>query len=338
MVYRLAQIPLRILLITGITILTACAVAENIQTVNVEPLATVNVKESIEVGQIMASPLTEMLPELGIRDREHLENFMASVPDPLPNEFAYPQFTYMEASLSKADGTHILRLLEGYIRLQGVIANPGSNPEQTNVICLRNSTQVDCSHEADVWAVTLEPKTLALVPYTIAAEPGDMLTFLYVANREPERLYPASIMQWLFVESDPEAPLTFFQTTSHEKVGAGCDFSAIAEGSDLKLGMPGTQKRGTSLSLVFQTCDPVDEELVRLIPIVDRIRVISLPGEVWDAPVRLSNPATVIPIDTNLLGTAREFQVAVVPVGDSAISPPYWWGWFPFSQAVHLVD
>lgn len=322
----------------GSLMLNGCATSENIQILNEEGITADSVQEPIEVGQIVASPLAEMLPELDKEDREHLEGFAATVPDPLPNELAYPQFTFMQADLSKADGSHILRLLDGYVRLQGVIANPGSNHEQTNVICLRNHFQVSCSSEADVWAVTLEPRTLAFVSYTIEAKPGDMLTFLYIANQEPLRLFPASIMQWLFVETEPQMPETFVQTLAHERVEVGCDFSTVAESDNLKFGMPGKQRRGTLLSLVFQPCEPVNEELVQLIPIVDRNRVVDLPDEVWNVPVRLSGPTTVIPIDTSLLGNAQEFQVAVVPVGKTAISLPEWWGWFPFTQAVHLVE
>lgn len=264
---------------------------------------------------------------------------VAKPPDPLPNDLAYPQSVFIQATLSRAAGkTRMVELIDGQVLLEGLMVNPGSNFEQTNVICLLNSVQVGCSPEAAVWAVTLEPKTLAFVPYHIAAARGDMITFLYVANNEPQRLFVASIMQWVFVEEDPVKPDEFVQAPAHAKIEDGCNFSTITESDKLTYGMPGTQKRGALLSLVFQTCTPVtDDELVRLIPIVDRRYVVSLPGEVWHAPVLLANPATVIPIDTTLLGDAQEFQIAVVPLVNSTTEVPDWWGWFPFTQAVAFI-
>ncbi|MCA9942260.1 MAG: hypothetical protein KC449_02200 [Anaerolineales bacterium] len=299
--------------------------------------------DSVTIGQIEAQPLDEMLPKLNEADRVALENFAASVPDPLPNNLAYPVFTFMQTSMSKIDETHILRLVDGSITLEGVIANPGSNAQEANIICLRNGIQTACSPQATVWSIILNPKTLAFVPYEIQAQSGDWLTFLIVADKEPMRLFMASIMQWFFVDKRPPLPAHFVQAPSQARVFPGCDASLILTENPTvapeTLQIPGTQKRGTELYIIFQTCDPVGDNLVQLVPIVDRSRVINMPGEVWNVPLRLSEEMTVIPFDTAALGTAQEFQIAVVPIiGETTESLPDWWGWFPFTPAIYLKD
>ena len=299
--------------------------------------------DTVTIGEIVAKPLAEMLPKLMEADRTALETFIATVPDPLPNDLAYPEFFFMQATLSNTTGEHILHVMDGSVELEGVMAKPGTNPHETNVICLRNGLQTACSPQATVWSVSLPPKTLAYVPYEIEAVSGDWLTFLYVADKEPMRINVASIMAWFWVDKRPPLPTQFVLAPSQNRVFPGCDFARILTENPTavpeSLRIPGTQKRGTVLYLLFQTCDPVGDQLVQLVPIVERSRVINMPGEVWNVPLRLSEETTIITIDTDSFGDAQEFQIAVVPIiGETDEPLPDWWGWFPFTQAVHLED
>lgn len=289
---------------------------------------------------IKAQPIDHMLTKLGDEAQTRLAEFTATVPDPLPNDLAYPLQIGFLPKLSRASGKpNIVSLTEGKIKLEGMLANPGSNFEQTNIICLRNESQIPCSPEADVWSVVLEPKTLAIVHYEIEAMKGDRLTMLYIANNETKRLYMASIMDWVFVEEDPTQAIDFVQMPAVDAVYPNCDFSLTSVATNTTYqAMPGIQKRGTPLTLLIQTCAPIKDELVRFVPIINREQVVDLPGDIWHKPVRLANPATLIPIDTAPLGDATEFQIAVVPLVDSHTSTPEWWGWFPFTQAVGLTD
>jgi hypothetical protein len=317
-------------LLAGLLLIISC------QSQATEPLPSTPVPliDTINIEEVIAQPIDEMLSLLSADARTKLAQFTANVPDPLPNELAYPLFMGFLPTLSRADGNpSIVQQIDGKIRLEGMVANPGSNPEQTNIVCLRNAEQIACSPEADVWAVVSPPKTLAIVSYEMEAKKGDMLAFVYIANNEPERLYIASIMDWVFVEEDPSVPDSFVQAPAHEKFFGGCDGALITDNlEDVSLFLD-TQKRGTPLWLVVETCTPVVDELVRLIPIIDRHLVVDLPEEIWHKPVRLSNPSNLIPIDTTLLGNATEFQIAVVPLVDSHTEVADWWGWFPLTNA-----
>ncbi len=295
---------------------------------------------NITVQSLNGEPLLEALLQLHPTNRERLLDFIATVPDPLPNDLAHPQAVFFQPREPFSQNTLVVSRSDGYVEREAAIANPGSNDRITNVICLRNGEQTSCTPEADVWSVSLPAETLAFVPLRIPSEPGDALTILFIPDREPERYQPGSSMLLLFVEQDPPPHLEYLEAPAREKLYDGCDFAHVQSHLDANrpIQIPGAQKRGMRLYLIFQTCDPVAEELVQLVPIVDRSRVIDLPDDVWRMPVRLANPATVIEIDTQLLGDADEFQIAVVPVGESVRRVPDWWGWFPFTQAVSLID
>jgi hypothetical protein len=292
------------------------------------------------VQSLSGEPLKEALLQLHPTNRERLLDFISTVPDPLPNDLAHPQAVFFQPREPQSRNTLVVDRNDGYVEREAAIANPGSNDRQTNVICLRNGEQVSCTPEVDVWRVALPAKTLAFVPLRVLAEPGDALAFLFMPDREPERYQPASSMLLLFVERDPPPPPQYVAAPAFEKLYDGCNFAQIQPHLDTTqpIRIPGTQRRGTRLYLIFQTCKPVVDELVQLIPIVDRSRVVALPEVIWQMPVHLAYPASVIEIDTQLLGDANEFQIAVVPVGETVRQVPDWWGWFPFTQAVSLID
>jgi hypothetical protein len=294
----------------------------------------------IRVQRLEAESLSEALLQLHPTNRERLLDFITTVPDPLPNDLAHPQAVFFQPREPFLQNTLVVGRSDGYVVREAAIANPGSNDRTTNVLCLRNGEQTSCTPEVDVWSVALPAETLAFVPLRIPAEPGDALTILFMPGREPERYQPGSSMLLLFVEQDPPPHPEYVEAPARKRVYDGCDFANIQTHLDATqpIHIPGTQKRGTRLYLIFQTCEPVGEDLIQLIPIVDRSRVVNLPGDVWQMPVRLAYPASVIEIDTQLLGDANEFQIAVVPVGETVRQVPDWWGWFPFTQAISFTD
>lgn len=320
-----------------LALLMSCSIIASERTISEDDAAS---NTAISVQHLDAAPLSEALPQLHATNRERLVDFISSVPDPLPNELAHPQAVFFDPRLPLSRNTLIVDPTDGHVIKEIAVANPGTNDRQTNVICLRNGEQTGCTREVNVWSVSLPAQTLAFVPVYILAAPGDMLTFLFIPDRESERFDPASSMLWLFVSQGPPRPSKYVEAPAHEKLYDGCDFALLQPTLDTteSISIPGTQKRGTRLYLVFQTCEPVVGELVQLIPIADRSRVVNLPAAVWQMPVRLAYPATVITIDTQLLGDIEEFQIAVVPLGEGARRVPDWWGWFPFTHAVSFTD
>lgn len=274
----------------------------------------------VKTAHLEGQPFEEMLPQLGPSQRSLLLDFAATVPNPVPR-LAYPSVVFLEPTvLSPPEGPLVVELSDGYAEVQIGIANPGSNVNQPNVLCLRNAVQIDCTLEVGVWDISLPPETLAFVPTRIPASPGDQLTFLLLAEDEPKRVQLGSQMLWAFVEERPGLPSEFVEAPIHAKVLGGCDIATIvtdASPSDT-FHIPGTQKWGTILYVLIQLCEPTGREYVQLVPIVDRTRVIDLPGEMWHSAVRLMGPASVIPVDTTLIGPAQEFQVAVLPLSDEA--------------------
>jgi hypothetical protein len=321
----------------SLALLASCSIGAPEQTLKKElsPEET-----TISVRHMEGEPLSEALVLLHPTNRDKLLDFISTVPDPLPNELSHPQAAFFQPGLPISNNTLIVDRRDDYVEIELAIANPGSNDRQTNVICLRNNEQTNCTPEADVWSISLPADSLAFVPLHIQAAPGDMLTFLFMPNREPERWQPASRMLWVFVEQEPASPPEYMEMSAHAKLYDGCDFAHIQTNLEASqtIRIPGTQKRGTLLYLIIQTCEPANEALVQLIPIVDRNHVVNLPGEVWHIPIRLAHPATAIPIDTQLLGDVEEFQIAIVPVGQSAQQVPDWWGWFPFTHAVSFTN
>ena len=274
--------------------------------------------EEIRIEQIEARPFEDMLPRLPEENRSLLVELAGSVPKQLP-ELAIASTVFLEPNIPYSQRDSIVDLEDGLVRMDVAMANPGSNYNQSNVLCLRNGGQVACTPEVDVWAVSLPPETLALTPLRIPAQPGDQLAFLFVPEEESKRLFVASQMLWAFVEDMPvtvtdpvEAP------SAQQEVFSGCDYNLFlpdVSAAD-SYHIPGEQKRGTMLDLLIKLCAPSPEEYVYLVPYIDRQQVVDLPDPIWHSPVRLAYPATVIPVDTGILGQAKEFQIAIIPLND----------------------
>lgn len=166
---------------------------------------------AINVQHLDATPLSEALSQLHPTNRERLVDFISSVPDPLPNELAHPQAVFFDPRLPLSRNTLIVDSTNGHVVKEIAVANPGSNDRQTNVICLRNGDQADCTQEVNVWSVSLPAQSLAFVPVDISAAPGDMLTFLFIPDRESERFDPAASMLWLLVAQEPPRPSKYVE-------------------------------------------------------------------------------------------------------------------------------
>lgn len=273
-------------------------------------------QEEIRISQLVARPFDEMLPRLPEENQSLLLELAGTVPEPLP-ELAFASTVFLEPNIPHPERDSIIPLEDGLVQMDIGMANPGSNYNQPNVLCLINGAQVACTPEVDVWSVFLPPKTLAIVPIRISAQPGDQLIFLFVPQNESKRLYVGSQMLWAYADEMPlpvtapvEAP------PAKQEVFSGCDnnlFLPDVSAAD-SYHIPGEQKRGTVLYLLIKLCDPAPEEYVYLVPYTDRQRVVDLPGPSWHSPVRLAYPATVIPVDTGVLDQAKEFQIAIVPL------------------------
>jgi hypothetical protein len=297
--------------------------------------------EGIKVAERTAQPFVEALPQLHPDNRAHLLDFSASIPDPLP-ELAFASSAFLFPSLSlRADVSQrqFVALQNGYAELQIGLANPGSNANHPHVLCLRNGEQASCADEADVWSVLLPPETMAFVPIRIHARRGDQLTFLIIPPDEAERLYVASQMLWLFVEERPGLPTEYVAAPDPQHpVFEGCDYNMllpdVSPADSFRI--PATQERRVILELLLKPCDPAVEEYVWLIPVVDRQRVVELPGEFWGAPVKVVYPASLIPVDTSFLADARDLQIAIVPVNKTSADEE--WLDYRFTYGVRFPD
>lgn len=87
-----------------------------------------------------------------------------------------------------ARATVLADLNEDVAQAPFAVANPGTLTHQPNVLCLRNQVQVSCSKQADVWQLTLPPKSLAILSNQLEAESGDRLSFLFLADQDYKRI------------------------------------------------------------------------------------------------------------------------------------------------------
>lgn len=273
----------------------------------------------VKMARLGGQPLEDMLPKLHPDHRSFVLDFAATVPDPLP-ALAQASVVMLEPGSPPSDGRPIVELLDGFAEVEVGIANPGSNTNQPNVVCLRNGEQVSCTPDVNVWEVVLPPRTLAFVPTRIPANRGDRLTFLLLARDDSKRVDIASQVFSAFVEKRPDLPSEFVEAPVHEAVLRGCDFATLVTDTSPTdtFRIPGTQKRGTELYLLIQLCSTTGREYMRFVPVADRVQVVDLPGDVWHYAVRLAGPVSVVPIDTGQLGPIHEFQVALVPLSDEA--------------------
>lgn len=295
---------------------------------------------AMKTASLKGQPFDTMLPKLHPTQREFLEFFAATVPEPLP-EMAYPSWVALNPdSPLLPEGPLMVNRSDGYAEVQIGMANPGSHINRPNVICLRDGVQVGCTPETDVWEVMLPPKTLALVPTRIPASSGDHLVFVFLANDEPKRIDLGSQMVWAYVEQHPDPPSAWVDAPVHTRALGGCDFVAFVKDptsttSPINIFMNADTPRGTIIYLLIQLCNPTSQEYVQLVPIVDRTTVVDLPDDIWHSPVRLTSVASVIPVNTAWLGLAREFQVVVVPLSKEAASALEH---HKFTQAIALSD
>lgn len=145
-------------------------------------------REENRISRLEARPIEEMLPLLPAENQSLLLELASTVPEPLP-ELAFASTVFLEPNIPHSERDSIIPLEDGFVQMDIGIANPGSNYNQPNVLCLLNGVQVTCTPEVDVWEVVLPPKTLAIVPIRISAQPGDQLIFLFVPQDESKRVY-----------------------------------------------------------------------------------------------------------------------------------------------------
>lgn len=278
----------------------------------------------IRTTRLDALPFETMLPQLHPENRSLLLEFAANTPETLP-ELAMAWSTFMEPSVPNSEQDSVVELNAGFAEFQLGVANHGSNHIQPNILCLLNGVQVSCTPETDVWEVWAAPMTLAVIPVTIPASPGDLLTFLFLPPDNSKRVFVATGLLLARVERQTASEPNYVEAPSYQQPHFGedaCDFNFLHPDLSPRdsFRIPGIQERGTILYLLIKLCKPLPEDYVYLIPIIDREQVIDLPGEIWHAPVRLAYPTTVIPIDTTLLGSAREFQIAIIPLSEGYLS------------------
>jgi hypothetical protein len=319
--------------------LTSCSIiTTRLPVLNTEEINTG--QQEFRIDDIEARPFDEMLPRLPEENQSLLLELAGTVPEPLP-ELAFASTVFLEPDIPHPERDSIVPLENGFVRMEIGMANPGSNYNQPNVLCLRNGDQVACAPEVDVWAVSLPPKTLAFIPIRISAQPGDKLTFLFVPENESKRLFVGSQMLWAYAAEMPvegTAPVEAPTPPPQQEVFGGCDVNLLlpdVSAAD-SYRIPGEQTRGTVLQLLINICEPASEDYVYLVPYIDRRQVVDLPGPIWRSPVRLAYPSTVIPVDTGNLGQANEFQIAIVPLNDEGRLADA--KYLRFTFAVRLTD
>lgn len=280
----------------------------------------------LKIVRVEAQPLEQALPQFHPDTRQFIKDFMATIPDSLP-PLALASFTGINPdlpslSISDDDRALVKLTLSGEVEALVVRANLGSNPFQSNVLCMRNGRQVSCSPGADIWQFTLAPETAALMTTRIAADRGDHLTFLFLPDRETERVQLGANIKWVDVEERLKTPRTWVEAPTHRRLYDGCDFVTLIKDPDstdpLNFNLYAGVRRGTILYLLVQLCDPSGNEYIQLAAIADRTIAIDLPGDEWRSPLRLHSNAHLLPADTSLFGQAKEFQIAIIPISDEA--------------------
>lgn len=252
--------------------------------------------------------------------------FSETAPDPLP-PMAYVSVRLFDPAKEPSSAL-LADLNKGVAQAPFAVANPGTLTHQPNVLCLRNQVQVSCSKQADVWQLTLPPESLAILSNQLEAGSGDRLSFLFLADQDYKRIQYGSSAQWISVEKRTDLPKQFVEAPAREKIFGGCDFAVLitdpsnTSTSPLELFRHGLTPHQIKLYLLIQLCEPTDQDYVQLVPVVDRTRVIDLPGEIWHSPIRLTGATTLIPIDTTRLLNAKEFQLAVISPSDSMVDAP----------------
>jgi len=156
----------------------------------------------------------------------------------------------------------------------------------------------------------------------ILAQGGDHLTFLFLPDRETERVQLGANIKWLDVEERIKTPPDWVEAPPHRKLYDGCNFVTLIKDPNatdfMNFNLYAGVTRGTILYLLIQLCNPTGNEYIQLAPVTDRTTVIEMPGGEWRSPLRLHSAAHLIPVDTSYFGPAKEFQIALIPISVEA--------------------
>lgn len=265
------------------------------------------------IGRLQGTPIDRRIGKMNADHAQLIRFAIETVPKPLPRE-ATP---FVQFLADEGDSRHgiIKTPPNGKLRNHYVVAAPGSNTLQFNLVCLRNFEQVACAPSVRVWQVSLSPLTMVEAPIEFAVHEGDRLDFLVLIKGDLVRPFPASQDSHVAV-GVRRKPASTLEAPRHDAVLGGCDLATIqADAARHKsFRPPGEQPLSRPLFLIVQPpCDSNKNprgEVIRVVGVVDRTNVVVFPG--LESPLRIIAPAVVEHIPHLVsLRSGSELQIVV---------------------------
>lgn len=281
------------------------------------PSATlVDLPRPIRLLRMRGEPIAQMVSQL--KHAKHirlLQEFSSSVPQSIP-DLALPLVSFIETDQLSEDAPLIVRRQNGYVVMNVIVANAGSNPSRLKLMCLRAWVQAACSPSADVLEMTLPSHSMVIAPIKLPASSGDFILFTLSAENDYKRVQAASQRLFAFVDhvSLPnDVPRLAPLLSTHQTLG-GCDFAALlpALPENNTYRNPGIQPKGKTLYLLTQLCHPEEGQIIRFVPVIDGERLAAWSDSTLASWVRLTGSASVVRIVTSELQGSRVLQFAVV--------------------------
>jgi hypothetical protein len=268
------------------------------------------------VGLLTGVPIPGVLHDIDEEHAELLRVAMRTVPSPLPPE-AVSLVKFLEGARGSKDGIRVEAPVQGTLRTSFVVADPGTNSVNLNLLCLLNFQQIACSSQSLVWQITLPPSTVVRAPVDMPVRDGDRLDFLIMVSGDLKRPKPVSSEVPVLVGSQTSpAERTARDGAIHAAVFEGCNFATIQpETLPQKLfHRPGEQRLSRALFLIVQLpCadrNGVGSEIIHAVEVVDRTKSLTFPG--LDSPVRVTGSAFVVKIPRlAALHAGSELQIIV---------------------------
>ena len=241
-----------------------------------------------------------------------MSSFRTTVPTSVPPT-AVVNFSVFDSVRSRNGVAYLDRTASGTVAGHLLYANLGPSNTGLRVLCLRNGRQVDCAPHARVWDAEIPPNRVMIAPINIGAVVGDRIDVLRLIDGEVSRPEPYSSDEYGYVVRRG-APPRGTLGPRHVKVLGGCDIAPLvtSDRPSATYRRPRVQRRGARLFLDVETCPSNQDEIVQLVAVADRYRVVTLRERLWHGPVRLNGSTLVVSLPVTAQTDIHELQVVLL--------------------------
>lgn len=254
----------------------------------------------------------DRLDTLGATDRDIIEQFAVTVPDPIP-EFAVA-FAAFVAGDNDPGG------LDDASPRDLVLANVSARSYDFRVVCLEGFRQVACDPDADVWRLAGEGRGFAVMGVgNKAANRRDVLVLVAGDTNRPQ----VASRGFRVDEGATEPPVP---AGPLDAPFGGCDFATLVTdlGARDTFRTIRTVPATAELYVLVQSCAAAVD--VAVVALRDGVAVLETSEPGWNRPVTIAGGAAAWRVPEEWLVSGTQFQAVALRLGDRE-------GW-----ATHAVD